>query len=55
VDVESTVLLVLATVVVIVVNHRISERTGLPAAALKTLVGIGYAFIPGPHMVLDPP
>jgi CPA1 family monovalent cation:H+ antiporter len=54
VDVESTVLLVLATVVVIVVIHRISERTGLPAAALKTLVGIGYAFIPGPHMVLDP-
>jgi CPA1 family monovalent cation:H+ antiporter len=47
-------LLVLAGVAVIVVVRWIAERTGLPAAALLTLVGIGYALLPGPNVQLDP-
>jgi len=48
------VLLALAAVAVIVAVRGIAERTGLPAAALLTLVGIGYAFLPGPNVPLDP-
>ena len=32
----------------------VADRTGLPAAALLTLVGIGYALLPGPNVTLDP-
>jgi CPA1 family monovalent cation:H+ antiporter len=48
------VLLVLAAVAVIVVLHRVAERTGLPAAALLTVFGIAYAVLPGPNLDLDP-
>ncbi len=34
--------------------HWVAERTGLPAAALLTLVGIAYALLPGPNVSLDP-
>ncbi|HEV7210716.1 MAG TPA: Na+/H+ antiporter [Blastococcus sp.] len=51
---QTLVLLVLAAVAVIVAVRAIAERTGLPAAALLTLVGIGYAFLPGPNVPLDP-
>jgi monovalent cation/hydrogen antiporter len=54
VGVETIVLLVLAAVAVIVALHRIAERTGLPAAALLTLFGIGYSVLPGPNLELDP-
>jgi CPA1 family monovalent cation:H+ antiporter len=47
-------LLVLAGVAVIVAVRWVADRTGLPAAALLTLVGIGYAFLPGPNVTLDP-
>src|SRR3954462_15028361 len=47
-------LLVLAAVVVIVAVRWVADRTGLPAAALLTLVGIGDAFLPGPNLTLDP-
>jgi hypothetical protein len=30
------------------------DRTGLPAAALLPVVGIGYALLPGPNVTLDP-
>lgn len=53
-DVETVVLLVLAAVAVIVVLHRVDERTGLPAAALLTVFGIVYALLPGPNIELDP-
>jgi Na+/H+ antiporter len=54
VSAETMLLLVLAAVAVIVVVRWIADRTGLPAAALLTLVGIGYAFLPGPNVTLDP-
>src|SRR3954471_18809893 len=47
-------LLVLGAVAVIVGIRWVAEHTGLPAAALLTLVGIGYALLPGPNVSLDP-
>ncbi|MCW2702600.1 MAG: Na+/H+ antiporter [Blastococcus sp.] len=47
-------LLVLAGVAVIVAVRWVAERTGLPAAALLTLVGIAYALLPGPNITLQP-
>src|SRR3954465_15835322 len=51
---ETLLLLVLAAVAVIVAVRWVADRTGLPAAALLTLVGIGDAFLPGPNLTLDP-
>ncbi len=53
-DVEATLLFVLAAVAVVVVVHWVAERTGLPEAALLTGAGIAYAFLPGPNVPLDP-
>ncbi len=52
--VEEILLFVLAAIAVIVAVRWFSERTGLPAAAVLTLVGIAYAFLPGPNVSLDP-
>jgi CPA1 family monovalent cation:H+ antiporter len=54
VHVEEILLFVLAAIAVIVAVRWFSERTGLPAAAVLTLVGIAYAFLPGPNVSLDP-
>jgi CPA1 family monovalent cation:H+ antiporter len=54
VDVEATLLFVLAAVGVVVVLHWVAEKTGLPEAALLTVTGIVYAFLPGPNVELDP-
>jgi monovalent cation/hydrogen antiporter len=54
VDVQTTLLLVLAAVAVVVVIHGIAEKTGLPEAALLTLAGIAYSLVPGPNVELDP-
>ena len=51
---ETLVLLILAAVAVLVAVRWVAERTGLPAAALLTLVGIAYAFLPGPNLTLQP-
>ncbi|MCU1670083.1 MAG: Na+/H+ antiporter [Blastococcus sp.] len=51
---QTILLLVLAAVAVIVAVRWVAEHTGLPAAALLTLIGIGYAFLPGPNITLDP-
>ena len=53
-DVETTLLFVLAAVAVVVVLRWVAEKTGLPAAALMTVAGIAYALLPGPNIVLDP-
>lgn len=45
---------VVAAVAVVVVVDLVAERAGLPAAALLTLVGVGYALLPGPNVELDP-
>ena len=52
--VETVLLLVLGAVAVIVAARWVANRTGLPAAALLTLVGILYAVLPGPNITLDP-
>jgi Na+/H+ antiporter len=54
VSAQTMLLLVLGGVAVIVVVRWIAARTGLPAAALLTLTGIVYAFLPGPNIVLSP-
>ncbi|WP_104524473.1 Na+/H+ antiporter [Blastococcus atacamensis] len=52
--VETVLLLVLASVAVIVTVHAVAERSGLPAAALLTLVGLGYALLPAAEIELEP-
>jgi Na+/H+ antiporter len=54
VHVETVLLLVLAAVAVLVAVRWVAGRTGLPAAALLTLVGILYAVLPGPNITLSP-
>jgi monovalent cation/hydrogen antiporter len=54
VSVEATLLFILAAVAVVVVVRWISDKTGLPSAALLTIAGILYAVLPGPNVQLDP-
>jgi CPA1 family monovalent cation:H+ antiporter len=54
VHVETTLLFILAGVAVVVAMRWFATKTGLPAAALLTLIGILYAFLPGPNIELDP-
>ncbi|MET7418743.1 Na+/H+ antiporter [Dactylosporangium sp. NPDC005555] len=51
---ETLLLFVLAAVAVVVVVRWFAGRTGLPAAALLPVVGITYALLPGPNVVLEP-
>ncbi|WP_375491912.1 Na+/H+ antiporter [uncultured Jatrophihabitans sp.] len=53
-SVETILLLALVSVAIIAVVHRVCDAVGLPAAAVLTLVGIGYALLPGPNVTLDP-
>ncbi|MET0492502.1 MAG: cation:proton antiporter, partial [Actinoplanes sp.] len=52
--VEDVLLFVLCAVAVIVAIRKVSAKTGLPAAALLTVIGIVYAELPGPNVELDP-
>jgi len=54
VSVDEVLLFVLCAVAVIVAIRWIAGRSGLPAAALLTVVGIVYALLPGPNVKLDP-
>ncbi|MEV4348774.1 Na+/H+ antiporter [Actinoplanes sp. NPDC049596] len=53
-DAESVLIFALAAVVVVAVVRWVASRTGLPAAALLPIIGIGYALLPGPNVTLDP-
>ncbi|MFI5938388.1 Na+/H+ antiporter [Actinoplanes sp. NPDC051494] len=53
-SVETTLLFILACVAVVVAVRWIADRSGLPAAALLTLIGIFYAVLPGPNIELKP-
>ena len=53
-NVEKMLLFILAGVAVVIAIRWVAARTGLPAAALLTLIGIGYAMLPGPNIELDP-
>jgi monovalent cation/hydrogen antiporter len=50
---EEILLYVLITVAVIVATRWVSRRTGLPSAALLTIIGIVYAFLPGENIPLN--
>ena len=52
--VEAILLLALGAVAVTVFTHWVADRTGLPEAALLTVLGIAYALLPGPNITLDP-
>ena len=53
-SVETILLLSLAATASIALVHWLDERTGVPAAILLTLLGIGYSLLPGPNISLDP-
>ncbi|GAA0535897.1 Na+/H+ antiporter [Paractinoplanes ferrugineus] len=53
-DLESVLLFVLIAAAVIVATRWLSRRTGLPSAALLTIIGIIYAYLPGQNIPLDP-
>ena len=53
-SVEATLLFILCAVAVIVAIRWVADRTGLPAAALLTIIGIVYALLPGPNIDLHP-
>lgn len=45
---------VLAMVAAVLAVGKLSDRTGLPGAALLTVLGLVYAVLPGPNLGLDP-
>src|SRR5688500_18644684 len=45
---------VLAAVAVVVVVRWVANLTGLPAAAMLPIIGVGYALLPGPNITLEP-
>ncbi|UQU64377.1 Na+/H+ antiporter [Couchioplanes caeruleus] len=52
--IEATLLFVLAGIAVIVAARWFGDRTGIPAAAVLTVLGITYAVLPGPNVGLEP-
>jgi monovalent cation/hydrogen antiporter len=50
----SSIGFVLAMVAMVVAVGAISDRIGFPHPVLLTLVGLVYAFLPGPNLRLDP-
>jgi Na+/H+ antiporter len=54
VHVEATLLFILAAVAVVVVVRWVTGKTGLPSAALLTIIGILYALLPGHNFELQP-
>jgi CPA1 family monovalent cation:H+ antiporter len=52
--VPAAVGLVLGGLLVVMLAHVVARRTGLPASVLLVLVGLLYAFLPGPNLRLDP-
>ena len=51
---EDALLFVLCAIAVIVAVRWLAKRTGLPSAALLTIIGIIYAVLPGPNVLLQP-
>ena len=48
-----TMALVLGGLVVVMGATVVARRTGLPAAVLMVVAGVGYGFLPGPNLELD--
>ncbi|WP_229076095.1 Na+/H+ antiporter [Actinoplanes sp. DH11] len=53
-NLEEILLFGLGAVAVIIAVRWVTEKTGLPAAVLLTLIGIVYAYLPGPNLELEP-
>src|SRR3954451_22851689 len=51
---DTTTALVLGGLVVVMLANALARRTGLPASVLLVVAGIGYGFLPGPNLELDP-
>ncbi|GIE78949.1 Na+/H+ antiporter [Actinoplanes philippinensis] len=47
---EQILLYALGAIAVIIVVHWVTEKTGLPAAVLLTLVGVAYSYLPGKNL-----
>jgi len=54
VSVDAALFFILCAILVIVAIRWVSRRTGLPSAALLTIIGIVYALLPGPNIELKP-
>jgi Na+/H+ antiporter len=54
VGVHQLLIFILAAGAVVVLVRWVANRTGLPAAALLPLIGVGYALLPGPNVSLEP-
>jgi CPA1 family monovalent cation:H+ antiporter len=52
--VEHVLAFIIAAVAVVVIVELIAEKTGLPAAALLTIIGLIYVVLPGPNIELEP-
>src|SRR4051794_17940342 len=50
---DEILLFVLAATVVVVATRWVARRTGLPSAALLTIIGIVYSLLPGPNIELN--
>jgi Na+/H+ antiporter len=50
---ETILLFALGAVAVIIVVHWVTEKTGLPAAVLLTVVGIIYSYLPGTNFPVE--
>jgi Na+/H+ antiporter len=50
---DEILLFVLAATVVVVATRWVARRTGLPSAALLTIIGIVYSLLPGPNIQLN--
>src|SRR3954471_17127377 len=51
---DEILLFVLAATVVVVATRWVARKTGLPSAALLTIIGIVYSLLPGPNIELKP-
>jgi monovalent cation/hydrogen antiporter len=49
-----TTALVLGGLVVVLLANALARRSGLPSSVLLVVAGIGYGFLPGPNLELDP-
>jgi CPA1 family monovalent cation:H+ antiporter len=52
--VTGTIALALAGLTVVLLATVAAQRTGLPSSVLLVVLGLGYGFLPGPNLALDP-
>src|SRR5512138_440068 len=50
----ATIGFVLGGLLVVILANAAAHRTGLPASVLLVGAGVGYGYLPGPNLTLDP-